>query len=229
MKGKITTRLIVLAVVLSFVVVLSANTNAQTVYVLFYLGVSPSMPPADSLTFRQALAYGLDREAIVKAVTPHRTQTPQVALGINHPKLPGYNPEVRGYSYDPAKAKEFYSQAGWTGSVTILASAPRNKFMEALYLAIENSLTKTLGTTVRLQPVANFDVLVNAARAGSIPVYVMGWRSDPADFGYPSFALGLANSFISDPEVKTLVERGDSNAVEQILLEKALIIPIFHF
>jgi hypothetical protein len=57
-----------------------------------------------------------------------------------------------------------------------------------------------------------------------------GWRSDRQDFAYPSFALALAQGyFMSDPEIESLVNRRDAAAVEQLLLDKALIVPIVYY
>lgn len=77
--------------------------------------------------------------------------------------------------------------------------------MAALYGIVTEGLSKTLGATISIGRVANFQGLVRAARSGNAPVWMNGWRSDPKDYGYPSFALGLAQEyFLSDPEIKAL-------------------------
>jgi hypothetical protein len=76
----------------------------------------------------------------------------------------------------------------------------------------------------------NFDGLVRAARSGTAPIWMYGWRSDRQDFAYPSFALALAQGyFMADPEIESLVNRRDAAAVEQLLLDKALIVPIVYY
>jgi hypothetical protein len=94
--------------------------------------------------------------------------------------------------------------------------------------AIAESLRRALGATVTLERALNWEAFRSARATGTAAVYILGWWSASDDFGYPSFALGLAHEyFMSDPDVKALVESGDVNAVEQMLLEKALLIPIF--
>lgn len=205
--------------------------EAQIAPTTFFLGFSPKLPPTDSLVFRQAIAYAIDREAVVKAVSPHTQALFRPALTIQHPQLPGFNPSARGYSFDPARAKELYTQSGWVARITILVGpAPAtSKFLEALHGAVADSIRNTLGNPVAVQRVANFDALVRAARSQIAPIWMYGWLSDREDFAYPSFALALAHGYFErDADVKNLVEKGDAQAVEQALLDKALIIPIIY-
>jgi ABC-type transport system substrate-binding protein len=69
---------------------------AQGVPALRFLGFSPTQPPADTLIVRQAIVYAIDREGIVRAITPIAAIA-SPALAIQHPRLPGYTPVVRGH------------------------------------------------------------------------------------------------------------------------------------
>lgn len=202
--------------------------NGQIAIRLWFMGFSPATPPADSLAFRQALASAIDRDTIVSAASPYYRGALFPAVGIQHPRLTGYNPDVHGYPYDPERAREFYKQSGWTAPITILVGPTRDDvFANVFRKAIVASLNKVLDVTVEIQHVANFDVLVRAERAGTAAVYMEAWRSGPSDFGYPSFALGIAHDFVfgEDLAFKTLLERRDVRGVEQLLLDKALIVP----
>ena len=75
----------------------------------------------------------------------------------------------------------------------------------------------------------NFRILVNASKTGQVAIYLYGCISNPQDYGFPSFALGLAHDLIPDPTVRALVEKGDADAVEQMLLDKALIVPLIYY
>ncbi len=57
---------------------------------------------------------------------------------------------------------------------------------------------------------------------------MVGWSSDPADFGYPSFAMGLADFFNFPDDLKALAAKRDVGAIERMLLDKALIVPIVY-
>lgn len=60
--------------------------------------------------FRQALAYAIDREAIFGAMFKGRQP---VAHSWIAPKHPAYNPNVKKYPYDPARAKALLTEAGF--------------------------------------------------------------------------------------------------------------------
>lgn len=195
---------------------------------LWFIGFSSREFSASSFEFRQAIAHALDREVIAKAIQPHIRDggVAKPAFGIQHPRLPGYDPEVRGYAYDLGKGKALYERAGSPKKITIFAGPPREGLAGALDRAVIESLRR-LGTEVLIQPVASFEALSRQVNAGRVAIYMMGWRGEKEDFGYPSFALGLAHdTFSYDQEVKRLVKERDPRAVEQYLLEKALVIPL---
>ena len=219
--------LVVLAVILGFW--MTGHSYAQSVYFLWFIGFSPPTPPADSMELRQAIAYAVDRGAVAKAVAPHLKQTPYPAVGIQHPGLPGYNPGVRGYSYDPLKAKELYGKSGWTAPITLFVGPPTNKLIETFQETVLESIRKSLGGPVLIGRVVNFEALVRMAKSGQAAVYMFAWRSDPQDFGYPSFALGLAHDIRSEPEIKSPLERRDVDAVEQLMLDRVLIVPVIYY
>jgi ABC-type transport system substrate-binding protein len=195
---------------------------------VWYIGFSTRLPPAESLAFRQAIAYALDRQTIAAAVAPHGPAQP--ATTIQHPELPSYSPSIRGYTFDAAKARDLLARSGWNAPITLLAPPSPSYWVEALEEAMVRSISRTLSTATAVTLVANFDALVRASRSGSAPMWTYAWYSDRSDYGYPSFPLGLAHAyFLSDPEIKAAVDRLDAVAVEQMLLDKALLIPVVHY
>lgn len=61
--------------------------------------------------FRQALAYAIDREGIVQTLSQGKQP---VAHSWLPPRHPGYNPNVKKYAYDVARAKALLAEAGFT-------------------------------------------------------------------------------------------------------------------
>jgi peptide/nickel transport system substrate-binding protein len=57
------------------------------------------------------MAYAVNREEMVKALY---NGLGTVAQSPIHPSLWQYNAKLRGYTYDPAKAKQLLAEAGWT-------------------------------------------------------------------------------------------------------------------
>ena len=88
-----------------------------------------SVPRFDQREVRQAFNYAIDKVRLNQEIQGERYV---VARGILPPGMPGYNPEVQGYSYDPDKAKELLAQAGYPGGkdlapVTLASSCEINR------------------------------------------------------------------------------------------------------
>jgi len=60
---------------------------------------------------RQAMAYAIDRQALLDALYSGKGS---LENSIFFPTLPEYNADIKGYDYDPAKAKQMLAEVGWT-------------------------------------------------------------------------------------------------------------------
>ena len=84
---------------------------------LLYIGFNTQVKPFDDRRVRQAFNYAVDKEAIVREITQSgdmlypRASLP--ATGALPPGMLGYDPDLQGYSYDPAKAKRLLAEAGY--------------------------------------------------------------------------------------------------------------------
>jgi peptide/nickel transport system substrate-binding protein len=74
-----------------------------------YVGFNVSTPPLDNPKVRQAIAYGLDRQAVVDNFYAGRAE---VATQFMPPEVVGYSEDVPTYEYDPEKAKQLLREAG---------------------------------------------------------------------------------------------------------------------
>jgi peptide/nickel transport system substrate-binding protein len=74
-----------------------------------YITINQKVKPFDKLEVRQAVAHGLDREAVINNFYAGRGE---VAKEFMPPSLAGYADEVTEYAYDPEKAKELLRKAG---------------------------------------------------------------------------------------------------------------------
>lgn len=72
---------------------------------------NPLASPVANRLVRQALNYGLDKEALVKTVLGGYTTSDYGQLGS--PGEVGFDPRIKGYPYDPAKANQLLDQAGY--------------------------------------------------------------------------------------------------------------------
>jgi peptide/nickel transport system substrate-binding protein len=106
---------------------LKVYTPANT----YYFFMNTRTPPFDKLAVRQAVNYGIDRNALVRLYGGLATPTENVLP----PTYPQYK-KISQYTYDVAKAKQLIKQAGATGvAVTVWGSNRDTSKKPVAYLA----------------------------------------------------------------------------------------------
>jgi peptide/nickel transport system substrate-binding protein len=133
---------------------------------------------------RQAFNMAVDRDRIVRYIL--RGQAAGTGIhGLVPPALPGYNATaVRGYRYDPQKARELLAEAGWPQgrgfppcTLQVNAGGGRNI---AIAEAVQGMLKEVLNIDIALQQV-EFATHLERIDAGKAPFYRLGWVADYPD------------------------------------------------
>jgi len=78
-----------------------------------YLGFNLKSPLFRDKRIRQAISCAIDRQEIIDGVL---LGLGRIATGPYKPETWQYNPNVRNYPYDPAKARALLAEAGWRDS-----------------------------------------------------------------------------------------------------------------
>ncbi len=170
------------------------------------------LPFAD-VRIRRAMSHMIDRVDMLKKLD-NGYGTP--AKGPIPPGVDCYNPSLKGYDYNPDKAKELLKEAGYpnglpdTYILDVSASAANMKRAEYLI----NQFKKFgINIDIRTHPWKEFLKLVHK---GEHQMYMLGWSSDngdPDNFLYPLFHSKNRGdpgntSFYANPEVDKLIEEG---------------------
>jgi peptide/nickel transport system substrate-binding protein len=156
-----------------------------------YVGMNQSKPPMNNLLVRQAVAYGLDRAAVVNAFYGGRGQTTNQFLP---PQLFGYaKTGVPSYPYNPDKAKALLQQAGLTLPVKIDFWYPTNvsrpympdpsRNFQAFQASLEKSGFQVVPHSAPWRP----DYL-GTVQSGGAQLFLLGWTGD---WGDPSNFLNV--------------------------------------
>ena len=84
---------------------------------IMFLGMNMKFKPWDNIKVRKAVAYAIDRKAIIKAIFQGGAEILHGPVG---PGQYGYDPAVTPkYYYDPAKARQLLIEAGYPNGVAI--------------------------------------------------------------------------------------------------------------
>ena len=211
-----------------------------------YIGMNVNDPPLDDLKVRQALNYAIDKEAISRDVMAGLVVP---ANGILPPDFPGFNPNLKGYEYDPEKARRLMSESKYGADLEslppiILTTA--GSFGTQLTLDMEIILEmweQNLGIQVETLQ-TEFATYLQDLVKRRFQMFDIGWIADypdPENFLDILFHGESSNNHTgyNNPEVNNLLEeaRVEQNQaarydlyrkIEQMILEDAPWIPLWY-
>jgi peptide/nickel transport system substrate-binding protein len=184
---------------------------------------NPHVPWYD-VRVREAIAYAVDKDAIVKGLLH--------GLPTDYPRLMpdeiGYDPNLKDYKYDPAKARELLNEAGYANgfemplyySTGVYFGTQETTEAVALYLK------QNLNITTKPQGMGLIELLGTIFRDAKDPKarYVAVAGLPVANLATALEGIGLAyygknafGSLYDDPEIDKLFEEGNTklNPAEQ--------------
>jgi ABC-type transport system substrate-binding protein len=124
--------------------------------------VHPESPWAN-VKVRQAAQHAIDSQAIVEKILLGQGEAPNQLMFKGHWS---YNPDIVGYPYNPAKAKQLLAEAGYpTGFKTTIYNLIDNDF-NPIYEAVQ-SYFKAVGIDATLEPIQVARWMELAVRGGN--------------------------------------------------------------
>ena len=174
-----------------------------------YLGMNCQLAPFTDIRVRRAFNYAINKAKFI-AVFNRRGIA---ATGVLPPGLPGYDPTIRGYPYDPVKARELLEQAGIPKDFSPQLWIRADETQMMLAQSIQQDLA-VVGIHVVLKPVAWPPLLEAIRQPGTVELSLSGWEADfpdPENFLEVLFSRNQwganNNSFYYNPRVDTLFEQ----------------------
>jgi peptide/nickel transport system substrate-binding protein len=172
-----------------------------------FLAMNPKFKPWDNKKIRQAVAYAIDREAIIKSIFQGHASVLHGPIG---PGQYGYTPDVKPkYHYDPEKAKQLVKEAGFPNGVDVDFYTATNRYINDRQSseAIAAMLTK-VGIRTRLHT-PEYSTHWPRVRKGLVPFYYQGRGSvvDPSAFLHQYFETGITPRIsYSNPEMDKILK-----------------------
>ena len=102
--------------------VLSYRNYSSQCIVLNILEVEPFQ----DVRVRQALNYATDVDTIINTIMQGNAYRLAGALG---PGLPGHDPELEPYAFDPDKARELLAEAGYADGFDLVLTSPNGRYL----------------------------------------------------------------------------------------------------
>jgi peptide/nickel transport system substrate-binding protein/oligopeptide transport system substrate-binding protein len=165
---------------------------------LLLIGFNVERPPLDRQKIRQSINYAIDKVQVNAEVQGGRYV---VARGILPPGMPGYTPEIQGYNYDPAKAKDLLAQAGHPAGRNLapmtLSSSAKGLEAQREFQTIQQHLA-AIGIQVNRKQYENWPTFRQALLGGEAELLRFSWYADypdPDNIFYPLFYSQSDNNF----------------------------------
>jgi peptide/nickel transport system substrate-binding protein len=92
---------------------------------IIYLGLNAFRKPLADVRVRQALNYATDVDAIIRNVVDGNGRRME---GPFTPQMFGYDASVKGYGYDPARARRLLAEAGYPDGLDVVLDAPAGRY-----------------------------------------------------------------------------------------------------
>ena len=179
-----------------------------------YLGFNLGREPfRNNAALRQAFNYAVSKEAITGVLGEG---VDEVSTGAVPPGLPGHDPDLKGYSYDPDRARALLAEAGYPegrglGDITLLYN---NDPVDRRVCEFVQACLSEIGVRVRLKSL-EWAAFLAAIRAGEADMFRGSWIADFPDAHNFLFTMFHSANWgdpgnytrYSNPEVDRLLER----------------------
>jgi len=224
----------------------SELATAPPGFTVSFIGMNLDQPPFDDVKFRQALNYAVNKDEIA---TTALSDLVVPAIGVIPPGFPSYNPDLRGYGYDPEKAKRLLSESRYgadPASIPRITLSIAGNFGASVGLDMEvmlRSWQETLGVEVEIQQ-TEWATFLQDVHQRRFQMFALAWSADypdPQDFLDILFHSESANNWgnYNNREVDSLLEKArvepdqsarsqQYNLIEQLIVDDAPWVPLWH-
>jgi peptide/nickel transport system substrate-binding protein len=210
---------------------------------LSFMGMNTGIPPLTDVRVRRAIAYAIDRKSLA-GVSP---ATRREAQGILPPGLPSYSPSPKALPFDPSASRRLLAEAGHPGGrglppIRFYTAQSDSSDVNQGIEQLQRNLA-AIGITLEVHKVTWRD-LIARIEDHAAPSFQLGWVADlpdPDSFLRTLFEPGGSANYFDflDKETGLSLERGASETnplerariyreIEQSVLDKAPLVPLFH-
>ena len=139
------------------------------------IGMNPSFKPFADRRVRQAIAYAIDADLIIKRLLREKAFRATSWLPISSP---AYDPALRPYAHDPAKARQLLTEAGYPNGFEFEFTATANESWGIVVVEAIIPMLQRVGIRATIKPVES-TVLAEVLRNGQYQAFMYSMSSGP--------------------------------------------------
>src|SRR6185369_2920004 len=197
------------------------------------LSLNITVKPLDDIRVRQAIAYAIDRKAIV---TFKGAGSSREAVSVVPSGYLGTDEKAPLYPYDPVKAKQLLTEAGYPNGLTIKTIHTTLTGMQTLIEAVQAQLKKVgINLDIELVEHATFHAQIRkdlspivhyqAARFPVADVYLTQFFDSASIVGSPTAVTNFSHCNVADAEIRAA--RVESDPAKEKIIKAVCGIPIY--
>jgi oligopeptide transport system substrate-binding protein len=167
---------------------------------------------------RQAFNHALDREEIIDKLLFNAYQP---AAGLVPPGIPEHNPKLKGYDYDPEKARELMAEAGFPNGEGFPPMQVTSDARSATEIeAFAAQVSENLGVDIEVNVVERGEMINGLWGHEDWDIFRWGWTADMPSAEVWTHQLlhgGLDSNFFgyNNPEFDAIVDQARTTLDEQ--------------
>ncbi len=151
--------------------------------------------PLDDVRVRQALNYAVNKQSIVDNIYQGMAAVVPTLVG---PLVTGYAP-VKGYPYDPAKAKELLAEAGYPNGFEISLWTPKGRYLKDYELAqaVQQQLA-AVGVKAKLETFewGNYMAIMRKPKdEAKQELYLIGWAPSTGEVRWGIYPIASCDQW----------------------------------
>ena len=188
---------------------LRERTLKKTTVTTRYLGMNCQMWPFTDVRVRRAINYAINKNKLVALLNGRGV----VATGVLPPNLPGYDPKLTGYSYDPKEARELLEEAHLSHGFSFELWVRADATLLMLAQSIQQDLA-LVGLQIEIKPVAWGPFLEAIRQPHTVQAFLTAWEADfPDPENFLAVLLGRDqwesnnDSFYYNGDFQNLIDR----------------------
>ncbi|MGC8117172.1 ABC transporter substrate-binding protein [Metapseudomonas otitidis] len=174
------------------------NVLEMNALLVAYVGLNTRHPPLDDVRVRQAINLAFDRDAYLRAQFGEGNAT--LAVAPYPPSVLGYDPALKPWAHDPARAHQLLAEAGHADGLhlsiwTRPGGGPTNPNPGIGAQMLQADLA-AVGIQADIR-VFEWGELIKRAKNGEHDLVFMGWvgdNGDPDNFLGPNLSCAAASS-----------------------------------
>jgi ABC-type transport system substrate-binding protein len=145
-------------------------------FAIGFLTMNTEIPPLNNVLVRRAIHHAINRDLRMGVAQGFHTH----AEGMLPPVMPGYNPRLRSYDYNPEKARELLHESGLPLPLHIVLWHTTSSDDRTKAQGFQWDL-KQVGIEIELKEVSAAELVASQSIRGTVPMGLNGWNTGTPD------------------------------------------------